>query len=90
VEYRKIWRGVPTPVRKLIVMVIGFTLIAIGGVLIILPGPFTLPFVIGGLFILAIEFTWARSLLTKAQESAKKVDPRKLGKFKKRKPEGDK
>jgi UPF0716 family protein affecting phage T7 exclusion len=90
VEYRKIWRGVPTPVRKLIVMVIGYTLIAIGGVLIILPGPFTLPFVIGGLFILAIEFTWARSLLTKAQESAKKVDPRKLSKLKKRKPEGDK
>ena len=88
-EYRKIWRGVPTPVRKLIVMVNGFTLIAIGGVLIILPGPFTLPFVIGGLFILAIEFTWARSLLNKAQESAKKVDPRKLSKFKKRKPEGN-
>ena len=85
-EYQKIWRGVPTPVRKLIVIVIGFTLIAIGGVLIILPGPFTLPFVIGGLFVLAIEFTWARSLLNKAQESAKKVDPRKLSKFKKRKP----
>jgi len=86
VEYRKIWRQVPTPVRKLIVVVIGFTLIAIGGVLIILPGPFTLPFVIGGLFVLAIEFTWAKSLLTKAQESAKKVDPRN---FKKRKPKGN-
>ena len=81
-EYRKIWRGVPTPVRKLIVMVIGFTLIAIGTVLIILPGPFTLPFMIGGLFVLAIEFTWAKSLLTKAQESARKVDPRKLRKRK--------
>jgi hypothetical protein len=86
VEYRKIWRGVPTPVRKLIVIVIGFTLIAIGGVLIILPGPFTLPFVIGGLFVLAAEFTWARSLLNKAQESAKKVDPRKLSRLRKRKP----
>jgi hypothetical protein len=86
VEYKRIWRQVPAPVRKLIVLVIGFTLIAIGTVLIILPGPFTLPFMIGGLFILAIEFTWARSLLTKAQESARKVDPRKL---KKRKPKGD-
>lgn len=85
-EYKKIWRGVPSPLRKLIVIVIGFTLIAIGGILIILPGPFTLPFVIVGLFVLAIEFTWARSLLTKAQESAKKVDPRK---FKKRKPKGE-
>jgi hypothetical protein len=86
VEYKRIWRQVPAPVRKLIVLVIGFTLIAIGTVLIILPGPFTLPFMIGGLFILAIEFTWAKSLLTKAQESARKIDPRKL---KKRKPEGD-
>lgn len=85
-EYKRIWRQVPAPVRKLIVLVIGFTLIAIGTVLIILPGPFTLPFMIGGLFILAIEFTWAKSLLTKAQESARKIDPRKL---KKRKPKGD-
>jgi drug/metabolite transporter (DMT)-like permease len=82
VEYKKIWRSVPSPVRKTIVLVIGFTLIAIGAVLIVLPGPFTLPFVIGGLFVLAAEFTWAKSLLTKAQESAKKVDPRKLRKRK--------
>ena len=81
-EYKKIWRTVPSPVRKTIVLVIGFTLIAIGAVLIVLPGPFTLPFVIGGLFVLAAEFTWAKSLLTKAQESAKKVDPRKLRKRK--------
>ena len=82
-EYKKIWRQVPAPVRKLIVVVIGFTLIAIGSVLIILPGPFTWPFMIGGLFVLAIEFTWAKSLLTKAQDSARKIDPRK---FRKRKP----
>ena len=81
-EYKKIWRSVPSPVRKTIVLVIGFTLIAIGAILIVLPGPFTLPFVIGGLFVLAAEFTWAKSLLTKAQESAKKVDPRKLRKRK--------
>ena len=81
-EYKKIWLSVPSPVRKTIVLVIGFTLIAIGAVLIVLPGPFTLPFVIGGLFVLAAEFTWAKSLLTKAQESAKKVDPRKLRKRK--------
>ena len=75
-EYRKIWRQLPSALRKTIVSVIGFTLIAFGGVLVILPGPFTLPPVIAGLFILALEFTWAKSLLTKAQESAKKVDPR--------------
>jgi UPF0716 family protein affecting phage T7 exclusion len=84
VEYKRIWRGVPSPVRKTIVLVVGCTLIAIGGVLIVLPGPFTLPFILGGLFVLAAEFAWAKSLLAKAQESAKKIDPRKL---KKRKPE---
>ncbi|TSA20649.1 MAG: hypothetical protein D4R69_04770 [Actinomycetales bacterium] len=67
-----------------IVSVFGFTLIAIGGVLLILPGPFTLPPVIAGLFILALEFTWAKSLLTKAQGSAKMIDPRKLRKRKPR------
>lgn len=81
-EYRKIWRQMPSALRKTIVSVIGFTLIAIGGVLLILPGPFTLPPVIAGLFILALEFTWAKSLLTKAQDSAKKVDPRNLRKRK--------
>jgi len=84
VEYRKLWLAVPKPVRKSIVLVIGFTLIAIGGVLIVLPGPFTLPFVIAGLIVLAAEFAWAESLLKKAKDSAKKVDPRK---FRKRKPE---
>lgn len=83
-EYRKIWRQLPSALRKTIVSVIGFTLIAIGGVLLILPGPFTLPPVIAGLFILALEFTWARSLLTKAQDSAKMIDPRKLRKRKKK------
>ena len=76
----------PSAVRKTIVSVFGFTLIAIGGVLLSLTGPFTLPPVIAGLFILAIEFTWAKSLLTKAQDSAKIMDPRKL---RKRKPKGD-
>jgi len=84
VEYRKIWRQLPSALRKTIVSVIGFTLIAFGGVLVILPGPFTLPPVIAGLFILALEFTWAKSLLTKAQESAKKVDPRNFRKRKKK------
>ena len=81
-EYRKIWRQMPSALRKTIVSVIGFTLIALGGVLLILPGPFTFPPVIAGLFILALEFTWAKSLLTKAQDSAKKVDPRNLRKRK--------
>ena len=88
-QYRKVWRQLQSALRKAIVLVIGSTLIAIGGALIVLPGPFTLPFVIAGLFILAAEFTWARSLLNKAQESARRVDPRKIKKFNKRRNKDD-
>lgn len=77
---RKLWMSLPGSLRKTIVLVIGSTLIVIGAALIVLPGPFTLPLVILGLVILAVEFTWAESLLIKAKFHAKKIDPRKLRK----------
>ncbi len=63
------WRGVPGPIRKSIVLTIGVTLIAIGGALIILPGPFTLPFVIGGIAVLSSEFVWAGRIMEKGQQA---------------------
>jgi hypothetical protein len=41
-----------------------------------------MPLVILGLFVLAIEFAWAESLLTRAKNHAKKLDPRKIKKSK--------
>lgn len=81
---KKLWKALPQSVRQLIVIVIGSTLILVGLALIIFPGPFTMPLVILGLFVLAIEFAWAESLLTRAKNHAKKLDPRKI---KKPKPE---
>ena len=68
----------PSSIRKTLVLVIGSTFILLGAALIVLPGPFTMPLVILGLVILAVEFTWAESLLNKAKFHAKKIDPRKL------------
>jgi len=83
----KLWSALPGSVRKTIVLVIGLTLIILGAALVVLPGPFTMPLIILGLVILAVEFTWAESLLSKAKVQVKKVDPRK---FRKRPlPEGD-
>ena len=81
---KRLWKALPRSVRQLIVLVIGSTLILVGLALIILPGPFTMPLVILGLFVLAIEFAWAESLLTRAKNHAKKLDPRNM---KKPKPE---
>lgn len=72
------WRALPTAIRRTIVLVIGFTLITVGLLLVVLPGPFTLPLVILGLFILALEFAWADRMLDKVKAQGKKVDPRKL------------
>lgn len=56
------WRAVPGSVRKPLVFVVGFTLIILAGVLVVLPGPFTLPPLIAGIAVLATEFAWAMTL----------------------------
>lgn len=56
--------------KKVLVIIIGGTVLLIGIVFIILPGgPATLV-IPAGLAILAIEFTWARTLLKRAKNMA--------------------
>jgi membrane protein implicated in regulation of membrane protease activity len=86
-QFGKTWKLVPKPLRQLIVLVIGLTLIVIGGLLVVLPGPFTLPFIFAGLVILAAEFVWAERILERTKHHAKKIDPRKL--LKKKPPRED-
>jgi uncharacterized membrane protein YbaN (DUF454 family) len=81
------WKTLPRQLRKVIVSVIGFTLITIGLLLIVLPGPFTLPFLILGLVVLGLEFAWADRMLDQVKAQGKKVDPRKLLKRKPKNPE---
>jgi hypothetical protein len=81
------WKLLPSSLRKLIVLVFGFTFILAGILLIVLPGPFTIPLIVFGLFILAAEFAWAETLLHRVKAQGKKLDPRKL--FKGDKPKGN-
>ena len=55
--------------KKILVLLIGGTVLLIGIILIFLPGP---SFIVipAGLAILAIEFSWARALLKRAQNVA--------------------
>ncbi|MDB6109496.1 MAG: putative rane protein [Pedosphaera sp.] len=59
-------------VKKLIVAVIGGTVLLIGVALIVLPGPAFLV-IPAGLAILATEFVWARRWLRKAREFFEKA-----------------
>jgi len=54
-------------VRKVVVAVVGFTVLLIGLALIVLPGPAFIVIPLG-LTILASEFVWAKSILKKARK----------------------
>nr|ALS88873.1 putative transmembrane protein (PGPGW) [uncultured bacterium] len=63
-------KGVPW-LRKAIVAVVGFTVVLLGVVMIVTPGP-ALVVIPLGLAILATEFIWAKRLLKWSQEQIKK------------------
>ena len=65
--------------RRLVVLVIGSTILVIAGVLILLPGPPGWPMIPLGLGILATEFLWARRLLMRIKEGALNVARKGLG-----------
>jgi tellurite resistance protein TerC len=63
--------------RRIIVAVIGGTILLIGIALIVLPGPAFVVIPLG-LVILASEFAWARSLLRRGRELIGKIRGRKM------------
>lgn len=67
----KVWQAV-VAARKLVILVVGVSLVLLGLALLVLPGPGILV-VIAGLAVLAIEFTWAATLLERTREQARKA-----------------
>jgi len=59
--------------KRLIIAVIGFTVLLIGLAMIVLPGPAIVVIPIG-LAILATEFVWARNLLKKLKMKNQKKE----------------
>lgn len=55
-----------TKARRLIIAVIGFTVLLVGMALLVLPGPAMMVIPVG-LMILATEFIWARTLLKRVK-----------------------
>jgi uncharacterized protein (TIGR02611 family) len=58
--------------KRLVIGTIGFTVVLIGVVMIVLPGPAILV-IPAGLGILATEFVWARKLLKAAKRKFQEV-----------------
>jgi len=58
--------------RRLIKIVFGFTLLAIGAAMLVLPGP-GIVVIVFALAVLSGEFIWARRLLHKLKEGARRA-----------------
>lgn len=58
--------------KRFAVTIVGFALLALGGALMVLPGPGVL-IIVAGLAVLASEYAWARRLLVRAKAEAEKV-----------------
>jgi uncharacterized protein (TIGR02611 family) len=58
-------------IKKIIVGIIGFTILFIGILLLVLPGPAFIVIPVG-LAILATEFLWARRILDKVKNKLKR------------------
>ncbi len=60
--------------KRLVMIVVGFTVLAIGIAMIVLPGPAVVVIPLG-LGILATEFVWARKLLDRMKHHVKRLKP---------------
>jgi hypothetical protein len=56
--------------KRLAVTAVGFTLVGVGLVLLVVPGPGLL-FIAAGLAVLATEYSWARRALDAAKQRAR-------------------
>ena len=74
------WLLLPKGLRQVIAFSVGSFLVLAGLVLIVLPGPFAMPLVVAGLFVLAVEFAWAERFLARAKGHASKIVPKKFKK----------
>jgi len=63
-------RGALRQARRLVVLVTGLTVVAVGAAMIVLPGPAVVVIPLG-LAILATEFMWARRLLDNMKARAR-------------------
>ncbi len=85
-KIQKILSNLPHPVRWVLVMLVGFTLLALGLIMMVTPGPGLL-FIFFGLSILALEIEWARELNKQGMQGLEKIVA-KLKQIFKRKPKG--
>jgi uncharacterized protein (TIGR02611 family) len=67
--------------RKVVIAVVGFTVVLLGLVMIVTPGPGWLVILLG-LSILSVEFVWARRLMKRIKKTGKDLTHKVFGETK--------
>ena len=70
---REIYAFIFRSTKRVVVFVVGVSLVALGIALIPLPGPFSIPLMIAGLAVLATEYVWAEKALDTVKDRAKRA-----------------
>lgn len=81
------WQRLPRPIRVVLALSVGSTIVAVGVALLVLPGP-GIAVIILGLAILATEFAWARRLLHRAKHHVNRTTSRLTNKYRNQREEG--
>jgi len=66
------WQKLPHPLRWVIAATVGTTLLVLGIIFLVLPGP-GFPLILAGLAILATEFAWAEVVLNRTKDQMAKT-----------------
>lgn len=74
------WKHMPHPIRWVIVATVGITLIALGLLFMVLPGP-GIPLVIAGFVILASEFAWAEVVVQRMRKEGDRLSQSFMERF---------
>jgi uncharacterized protein (TIGR02611 family) len=71
-SFRELLAFILRSAKRIVILVVGLALLAVGLVMMVTPGPGLL-LIIAGLAVLATEFAWAEAMLDRAKQQATKA-----------------
>lgn len=74
------WRHLPHPIRWVVVATVGATLVVLGLMFMVLPGP-GIPLIIAGFVILATEFAWAEVVVQRMRREGDRLSKSFMERF---------
>lgn len=80
-RFSSIWKQLPNPLRWVVAATVGGTMICLGLIFMVLPGP-GIPLVIAGFVILASEFAWAEVVVQRMRRDGDRLAKSFMERFK--------